>query len=148
MCIRDRSECATISMAAGHPLTDEDRWPWLDTIAAWIDERVAAGDPAVVTCSALKKIYRDKLRRQGVVFVYMQGTDVYKRQTHAKDSCEIVLELLGNLCVLSEQLRELIDHEDVSRAVSYTHLDVYKRQLLAFSENPWESKIMHESSKG
>jgi len=61
-------------MAAGHPLTDEDRWPWLDTIAAWIDERVAAGEPAVVTCSALKKIYRDKLRRQGVVFVYMQGT--------------------------------------------------------------------------
>ncbi len=60
-------------MAAGHPLTDEDRWPWLDTIAAWIDERVAAGEPAVVTCSALK-IYRDKLRRQGVVFVYMQGT--------------------------------------------------------------------------
>ena len=53
-------------MAAGHPLTDEDRWPWLDTIAAWIDERVAAGEPAVVTCSALKKIYRDKLRRQGV----------------------------------------------------------------------------------
>ena len=47
-------------MAAGHPLTDEDRWPWLDTIAAWIDERVAAGEPAVVTCSALKKIYRDK----------------------------------------------------------------------------------------
>ena len=45
-------------MAAGHPLTDEDRWPWLDTIAAWIDERVAAGEPAVVTCSALKKIYR------------------------------------------------------------------------------------------
>lgn len=32
-------------MAAGHPLTDEDRWPWLDTIAAWIDERVAAGEP-------------------------------------------------------------------------------------------------------
>ena len=54
-------------MAAGHPLTDEDRWPWLDTIAAWIDERVAAGEPAVVTCSALKKIYRDKLRRQGEV---------------------------------------------------------------------------------
>lgn len=34
-------------MAAGHPLTDEDRWPWLDTIAAWIDERVAAGEPVV-----------------------------------------------------------------------------------------------------
>ena len=71
-------------MAAGHPLTDEDRWPWLDTIAAWIDERVAAGDPAVVTRSALKKIYRDKLRRQGVVFVYMQGTfdEVMERLSH------------------------------------------------------------------
>lgn len=64
--------------------TDEDRWPWLDTIAAWIDERVAAGEPAVVTCSALKKIYRDKLRRQGVVFVYMQGTfdEVMERLSH------------------------------------------------------------------
>lgn len=71
-------------MAAGHPLTDEDRWPWLGTIAAWIDERVAAGEPAVVTCSALKKIYRDKLRRQGVVFVYMQGTfdEVMERLSH------------------------------------------------------------------
>ena len=81
-------------MAAGHPLTDEDRWPWLDTIAAWIDERqrtelpvcerLAAGEPAVVTCSALKKIYRDKLRRQGVVFVYMQGTfdEVMERLSH------------------------------------------------------------------
>ena len=61
-------------MAAGHPLTDEDRWPWLDALAAWIDQRVAAGEPAVVTCSALKKIYRDRLRRKGVVFVYMKGT--------------------------------------------------------------------------
>lgn len=52
-------------MAAGHPLTDEDRWPWLDTIAAWIDERVAAGEPAVV-------------------FVYMQGTfdEVMERLSH------------------------------------------------------------------
>ena len=44
----------------------------------------AAGEPAVVTCSALKKIYRDKLRRQGVVFVYMQGTfdEVMERLSH------------------------------------------------------------------
>lgn len=45
---------------------------------------MAAGEPAVVTCSALKKIYRDKLRRQGVVFVYMQGTfdEVMERLSH------------------------------------------------------------------
>ncbi|WP_236023739.1 gluconokinase [Bifidobacterium miconis] len=71
-------------MASGHPLTDEDRWPWLDSLAAWIDERIAAGEPAIVTCSALKKAYRDKLRRPGVVFVYMQGTydEVMERLSH------------------------------------------------------------------
>ncbi|WP_239512314.1 gluconokinase [Bifidobacterium aerophilum] len=71
-------------MASGHPLTDEDRWPWLDALAAWIDRRVAAGEPAVVTCSALKKVYRDKLRRPGVVFVYMKGTydEVLARMSH------------------------------------------------------------------
>lgn len=48
-------------MRAGEPLTDEDRMPWLQAVAAWIDERVAAGDSAVVTCSALKRSYRDLL---------------------------------------------------------------------------------------
>ncbi|MBT1177564.1 gluconokinase [Bifidobacterium callimiconis] len=74
-------------MAAGIPLTDEDRWPWLDTLASWIDDRIAAGEPAVVTCSALKKVYRDKLRRQGVVFVYMKGTfdEVMERLSHREN---------------------------------------------------------------
>ena len=48
-------------MRAGIPLTDADRWPWLHAIAAWMDERIAAGEPAVVTCSALKRAYRDAL---------------------------------------------------------------------------------------
>jgi gluconokinase len=45
-------------MRSGHPLTDEDRRPWLDAIAAWMDERIAAGQSAVVACSALKRAYR------------------------------------------------------------------------------------------
>ena len=49
-------------MASGHPLTDEDRWPWLRTIGEWISERTAAGESTVVTCSALKRTYRDLLR--------------------------------------------------------------------------------------
>lgn len=49
-------------MAAGHPLDDDDRWPWLRTIAAWIGEHEQAGRSAVVTCSALKRSYRDLLR--------------------------------------------------------------------------------------
>jgi len=48
-------------MHAGIPLTDEDRRPWLRTIAAWMDERIAHGESAVMTCSALKCAYRDAL---------------------------------------------------------------------------------------
>jgi gluconokinase len=48
-------------MRAGIPLTDQDRWPWLRAIAAWMDERIAQGEPAVVTCSALRRAYRDAL---------------------------------------------------------------------------------------
>jgi len=48
-------------MRAGIPLTDEDRWPWLRAIGAWMDERIARGESAVVACSALKRSYRDLL---------------------------------------------------------------------------------------
>jgi gluconokinase len=48
-------------MKAGHPLTDEDRRPWLDAVAAWIDQRAAAGRSGVIACSALKRSYRDAL---------------------------------------------------------------------------------------
>ena len=50
-------------MRTGHALTDEDRWPWLRSIADWIDEREAAGESAVVTCSALKRAYRELLQK-------------------------------------------------------------------------------------
>jgi gluconokinase len=48
-------------MRAGHPLTDADRWPWLEAIGRWMDERIAAGESAVVTCSALRRAYREAL---------------------------------------------------------------------------------------
>lgn len=48
-------------MHAGIPLTDEDRWPWLRAIGAWMDERIAQGESAVVGCSALHRSYRDLL---------------------------------------------------------------------------------------
>ncbi len=60
-------------MAAAQPLTSEDRWPWLYAIRAWIDARIAKGEAAVVTCSALRREYRDVLRRPEVQFVYLRG---------------------------------------------------------------------------
>lgn len=59
---------------AGHPLTDEDRWPWLAKVAAWIRAHTSTGRPGIVTCSALKRSYRDVLRDPEVVFVYLAGT--------------------------------------------------------------------------
>ena len=49
-------------MRSGQPLTDEDRWPWLHKVADWIGSREAAGGGGVITCSALKRSYRDLLR--------------------------------------------------------------------------------------
>jgi len=63
-------------MSAGHPLTDDDRWPWLRLIGAWIDDVAARGHSGVVSCSALKRSYRDLLRegRPQVSFLYLDGT--------------------------------------------------------------------------
>jgi gluconokinase len=63
-------------MKAGHPLTDEDRWPWLRAIAAEIDRVCQAGEHLVIACSALKRVYRDILvhGRNDVRIVYLDGT--------------------------------------------------------------------------
>jgi gluconokinase len=63
-------------MSAGHPLTDEDRWPWLQAIADEIDRICAASQRAVVACSALKRSYRDILvhGRDDVRIVFLDGT--------------------------------------------------------------------------
>ncbi|MBJ6617312.1 gluconokinase [Streptomyces griseoincarnatus] len=60
-------------MSAGTPLTDDDRWPWLDAIGDWAQGRAGLG--GVVSCSALKRSYRDRLRAAapGVVFVHLTG---------------------------------------------------------------------------
>jgi len=61
-------------MASGLPLTDDDRWPWLDKVAAWITDHTTAGIPGIITCSALKRIYRDRMRGPNVVFVHLAGS--------------------------------------------------------------------------
>ncbi len=60
-------------MRTGHPLTDDDRWPWLEALATWIGERERAGEDVLVTCSALKRAYREVLRRghPSVWFVHL-----------------------------------------------------------------------------
>ena len=64
-------------MHSGIPLTDEDRWPWLDAVAAWIDRCRHSRRHGVVACSALKRRYRDILigDRADVRLVYLKGDE-------------------------------------------------------------------------
>ncbi len=60
-------------MRAGHPLNDDDRWPWLDRVAAVL----AVDAPVIVGCSALRRAYRDRLRAGAggqVHFVHLAGS--------------------------------------------------------------------------
>lgn len=63
-------------MAAGHPLTDEDRWPWLQAIADEIDAVCRRSGHVVIACSALKRAYRDLLvhGRSDVRIIFLNGT--------------------------------------------------------------------------
>lgn len=64
-------------MAAGQPLNDDDRWPWLDLVGAALHKGYEA-DGIVVSCSALKKTYRDRLRDAcggPLAFVYLEGSE-------------------------------------------------------------------------
>ncbi len=64
-------------MAMGTPLTDDDRWPWLDIIGAEIGASLECGAGIVVSCSALKRVYRERLRSATggrLRFVYLHGS--------------------------------------------------------------------------
>ncbi|WP_439937046.1 gluconokinase [Nocardia sp. N13] len=62
-------------MRQGTPLTDADRWGWLESLAGWTAERDAKGEPTIIACSALRRAYRDVLRRggEGTFFVHCTG---------------------------------------------------------------------------
>jgi carbohydrate kinase (thermoresistant glucokinase family) len=64
-------------MRSGQPLDDQDRLPWLQAIARWIDDRLAAGEPGIITCSNLKRAYRRITvgDRKGVTLVYLRGDE-------------------------------------------------------------------------
>jgi carbohydrate kinase (thermoresistant glucokinase family) len=97
-------------MRSGVPLDDADRLPWLTAIARWIDERCAAGEAAIVACSALKRDYRRRLigAHSNVRFVYLKGSlglivRRVRRRTHAFMPASL---LQSQFAVLEEPLPE------------------------------------------
>ena len=65
-------EANIAKMTAGQPLTDDDRWPWLEALGAWLETH---SEGAVMTCSALKRSYRDVLRQHvpALGFIHLHG---------------------------------------------------------------------------
>jgi gluconokinase len=79
------SDANIAKMREGIPLTDEDRQPWLRAVTEWIDARIAEGQSAVITCSALRRAYRDELLagRPSATMVFLQvSRDVLDRRGH------------------------------------------------------------------
>jgi gluconokinase len=96
-------------MHAGKPLTDEDRWPWLEAIAAWIDATRRKGGHGVIACSALKRAYRDILvgDRRDVRIVYLKGErELIARRTALRHGHFMPASLLDSQFAALQEPRE------------------------------------------
>lgn len=95
-------------MAAGTPLTDDDRRPWLDAVVAWCDEQVEAGASTVFACSALKRSYRDHLATAsgGVLFVELAvPEDELRRRLESRTGHYMKVAMLASQLETFEDLQ-------------------------------------------
>ena len=106
-------------MAQGIPLTDEDRWPWLDILRGELAKGAASGKPFFLACSALKQKYRDYLSegQEGLRFVYLKGSFelIRDRMAERKDHFMPVKLLESQFAALEEPLDAIV--LDIARPV-------------------------------
>jgi gluconokinase len=106
-------------MRRGIPLDDADRGPWLELIRDWIARHAAAGRPTVITCSALKRRYRDVLRGAGnrVRFVQLVGDPaLVARRLRSREGHHMPPSLLDSQLAALEPLQDDEDGVVVSVA--------------------------------
>jgi len=131
------SEANVAKMASGHPLTDEDRWPWLRAIGTWIEDHQRDGTSAVITCSALRRVYRDLLRegRPGVRFCHVTADPalIEDRMQHREGHFMPASLLPSQLATLED-----LEPDEPGRAVSAagTPDEVQHRALKALGLTP------------
>ncbi len=122
-------------MHAGIPLTDDDREPWLEALRTRMSVLIARNGRAVVTCSALKRSYRDKLRQKGVRFVYLKVSRAVLHERLARRRGHFFNPALleSQLATLEEPRDALVVNGDAS------DLDIVSdivRQLNALAPDP------------
>jgi gluconokinase len=103
------SEANVVKMAAGVPLDDADRWPWLRGLATWMAERAASGESTVIACSALKRSYRDVLREgpPSVDFVHLDGpADIIRSRLAVRVGHYMPVSLLDSQIATLEHLQD------------------------------------------
>jgi gluconokinase len=128
-------EANVVKMSAGQPLTDEDRWPWLRSIGTWLSAGIASGRSGVVTCSALRRVYRDLLRegRPEVMFCHLAAEpDLIGDRIGSRSGHYMPASLLGSQLATLEPLQPdepgvvvSIDGEPdevIARALAALHL--------------------------
>lgn len=102
------SEANVSKMHAGIPLTDDDRWPWLRSLADWMAQRAADGQSTVVACSALRRSYREVLSQgpPSVTFVHLDGdTDTIRRRLSRRRGHYMPASLLDSQVATLEGLQ-------------------------------------------
>jgi carbohydrate kinase (thermoresistant glucokinase family) len=117
-------------MSAGIALQDEDRWPWLEKIANYLNniegsEQGSAG--SIVACSALKKIYRDRIRQQAgpVVFLFLDGNpDLIRQRMMARQDHYM------NAALLDSQMQTLEKPNSQENDVVHLSIDQTASQIL------------------
>lgn len=120
-------------MASGQPLSDEDRFPWLRTIRDWMSARQREGDSTVVTCSALRRSYRDVLRQATgeVVFVHLHGKRwLLEQRLSGREGHFMPVELLDSQLATLESLEA--DEVGIVLDVTATPEDLVEQTLQAF----------------
>ena len=98
----------TTKMSSGTPLTDEDRWPWLAAVGEEVARRLRSGMDVVLACSALKRRYRDALRRHvaDLTFAQLDGSpELLEARIGARTNHFMPATLLGSQLVALERLQ-------------------------------------------
>ncbi|WEV68802.1 gluconokinase [Bifidobacterium sp. ESL0775] len=126
-------------MSHGIPLNDEDRWPWLKTINQWMRKQDAKGVSTVVSCSALKRAYRDVLRKDlDVLFIHLVGSqDLIGSRMRQRKGHYMPVSLLPSQFADLESLQPGEEGVEVSIDASPEHVI----EEAAKAVNAWRASI-------